>query len=356
MTKKKKTPLGIFAEALSLYFSNFNQFVKYMTFPVLGQIVGLVIVFVCTYFYSKNLPALIEQYSFFDDFNTLILCSIVISLPGLIIFMKAFWEYLVAYGAINSMLENMLKSGKVYDFDAHTELIKRRTPSFVGLWLLVGIFSILAICPLLWVPAGVLAVFFVLIFQVFTYEPELSPVGCAKKSLMLVKGHFASTFMLIALLGALTYYFVPQAVNTLLDWSGGTKILSNFVIPFIGQLPVESINITLKQFYIEPVQFENIALFTVSMLVSQIVIQYTLPLRSILCGLWYKELNGSLPKIEKKKRSSKSKKPSEILMEESHKKFGDDTKKEKTFDNDFKTLDRNILKRAMEKSDDEEMQ
>ena len=47
------------------------------------------------------------------------------------------------------MLENMLRSGKVYDFDAHTELIKRRALSFIGLWMLFGIFSLVAICPLM---------------------------------------------------------------------------------------------------------------------------------------------------------------------------------------------------------------
>ena len=68
--------------------SNFSQFVKYMTFPVLGQILGLVVVFFCTYIYSKNLPSLIENYSLFNNFNTLILFSILIALPGMIIFMK----------------------------------------------------------------------------------------------------------------------------------------------------------------------------------------------------------------------------------------------------------------------------
>ena len=340
-------------EALGLYFSNFKQFVKYMSFPVIGQVLGLILIFGFTYIYTKNLPLLIEKYRIFDDFNTIVLCSILVSVPGLIIFLKAFWEYLVAYGAINSMLENMLKSGKVYDFDAHTELIKRRTPAFVGLWLLVGVFSILAFCPLLWVPAGVLAVFFVLIFQVFTYEPELSPVGCARKSMLLIKGHFGSTFMLIALLGALTYYLLPEGVNTLLEWSGGTKTLSNCVLPLVGQLPLDSLNDVMKHMYLEPVKPEEIAIFAVSALVSQVLIQYTLPLRSILCGLWYKELNGSLPKIEKKKKGSKSKKPSEILMEESHKKFGDNKQTDKTADDGFKQLDRNILKRAMEKDEEQ---
>ena len=187
MPKTKQTPLGILTESIGLYFSNFDKFLKYMSFPVLGQIAGLGLVFLFTYFYTKYIPELVEKYTILDNFNVLILISIALALPGLAIFVKAFWEYLVAYGAVNSMLDNMLKSGKVYDFDAHTELIKRRTLSFVGLWFLFGIFSFLALFPPFWIICAVFAVYFVLVFQVFTFEPALSPIGCVKRSLMLIK-------------------------------------------------------------------------------------------------------------------------------------------------------------------------
>lgn len=130
MAKRNNTPLGIFTEAIGLYFSNFDKFIKYMTFPVLGQIGGLLLVFLITYFYTQNLPPLIEKFSALDNFNVLILLSILITLPGLAIFCKSFWEYLVAYGAVNSMYENMQKSGRVYDFDAHTETYKKAGHSF----------------------------------------------------------------------------------------------------------------------------------------------------------------------------------------------------------------------------------
>ncbi len=333
MSKKNKTPLGIFTESIGLYFSNFDKFVKYMTFPVLGQIGGLILIFGLYYLYIKYIPADL-------DFNLLILLAILVTVPGLAIFLKAFWEYLVAYGAVNSMLENMLKSGKVYDFDAHTELIKRRTVPFVGIWLLVGIFSLLSALPIFWVPCGILAVFFVLIFQVFTYEPELSPVGCAKKSMLLIHGHFASTFMLIALAGALTYVFVPQIVLSISEILKITDALSNVAGAFLETLPILEINKYLALAYIPPITIEGLSTLVVSSFISQIFIQYTLPLRSILWGMWYRELNGSLPAPEKKKSTRKVKRPSEKLMEESHKKYG--TKK----------IDRNILRRAMEKDED----
>ncbi len=339
MTKKNKTLLGIFIESIGLYFSNFDKFVKYMTFPVLGQLGGLSLVFLLTYFYAKNMPALIEKFPNLNSFSLLLGVAILLILPGLSIFMKAFWEYLVAYGAVNSMLENMLKSGKVYDFDAHTELIKRRAVPFIGLWFLFGIFSLVSVIPFFWVPCGVLAVFFVLVFQVFTYEPELSPIGCVKKSLQLVKGHFASTFMLIALVGALTYVLVPQLVNMIFSYIKLTPILAGWLTPIVAEFPLNEWNNWLSYLYIKPIKAEEIALFAITTYIAQIFIQYSLPLRSILWGMWYKELNGSIPKTVEKKKSYKSKKPSEKLMEASHKKYSS------------KKLDRNLLKRAMEKDD-----
>lgn len=332
MTKKNQTPLGIFMESIGLYFSNFDKFVKYMTFPVLGQIAGLGLVFLITFFYSQNLPNLIEKYEVLNNFNVLILLSIIITLPGLAIFVKAFWEYLVAYGAVNSMLDNMLKSGRVYDFDAHTELVKRRTLQFVGLWFLYGFFSCVAIIPLFWVICAILAVYFVLTFQVFTFEPELSPIGCVKRSLMLIKGHFASTFMLIALVGALTYVFIPQIFGKIFEIAGINNFFANLILPIINRLP----EINLQQYGLKNISSLEIATFTVQTFVAQILIQYTLPLRSILWSMWYRELSKST--FEPIKKSSK-KRPSERLMEESHKKFGK------------KKLDKNILKRASEKDE-----
>ena len=338
MTKQNKTPLGIFAESIGLYFSNFDKFVQYMSFPVLGQIAGLGLVLLITFFYTQNLPNLIEKYPALNNFNALILLSIIITLPGLAIFIKAFWDYLVAYGAINSMLDNMLKSGRVYDFDAHTELVKRRSVPFVGLWFLFGIFSILAICPLFWVVCGILAVYFVLVFQIFTFEPELSPAGCVKRSLNLIKGHFASTFMLMAFVGLLTYLFIPQIVIKLFDIGNINNFFANLIMPIVSQLP----DLNLQMYGLPEISKENIALFTIQTFVAQILIQYTLPLRSILWSMWYRELaKADFKPKETTSKKRKTKRPSEKLMEASLKKYSK------------KKLDPNILKRASEKDEED---
>ena len=339
MAKSEKTPLSVFAESAGLYFSNLDKFIKYMTFPVLGQILGLSIIFLTTYYYTINLPKLLDKYPQFNDFWILVVLSIIITLPGFAIFCKAFWEYLVAYGAVNSMTSSLVKSGKLYDFDAHKELINRRALPYIGLWFLFGIFSIIAICPLMWVICGIFAVYFVLVFQVFTFEPELSPIGCVRRSLILIKGHFAQTLMLFIFAGLLTYYIIPQIITTGLNYTGIINGLSNSILPFIQLFP----EIHMENYGISAITHIHIAAFTVQVILSQILIQYTLPLRSILWSLWYKELNQSIPSqdfsaVKKKKRTKK--RPSEKLMEESHKKFSKNK------------IDDDIMRRASEKDDD----
>jgi len=344
MTKRAKSTLGVFTEALGLYVSAFDKFMKYMTFPVLGQIAGLGLIFFISYFYSLNMPKLIDKYPNLNSLGILILISIIITLPGLAIFCKAFWEYLVAYGSINSMFVNLVKSGKLYDFEAHNELIKRRTLSFIGLWMLFGVFSIIAICPLFWVICGIFAVYFVLVFQVFTFETELSPIECVKKSLILIRGNFAQTFILILLAGMLTYLIIPQIIIKGLDAVGITSSLAGFITGFVNIFP----EINLESYGLGTITHSKIALITVQMIFAQIIIQYTLPFRSILWSNWYKELNEGIAlsgvrqavKSTKQKKSSK-KRPSEKLMEATHKKYSS------------KKIDDNIIRRATEKDDEE---
>lgn len=340
MSKQKKTFYSIFFESIGLYFSHFNKFIKYMTFPILGQVFGLGLILLISQIYSANLPKIIEKYPSFNNLSTLVLVTFIITLPGLAIFCKAFWEYLIAYGSINSMYANLAKSGRIYDFDAHRELIKRRTASFVGLWLLISIFSLLAICPFFTLICAIFTVYFVLIFQVFVFEPELSPFGCARKSLILIKGHFAQTFILITLSLILTYFLIPNVLTKGLEILGFNDILSNLIMPLLTSFP----EIDLELYGIGNFNHSSIAMFIIQITLAQIFIQYTLPMRSILWSLWYKELNGDISQTtvhSSTKKTKTSKRPSEKLMEESHKKYSK------------KKLDDNILRRAMEKDEDE---
>lgn len=301
MAKIKDSVWAVFSQSVKLYFTNFGSFFKYMAFPVFGQIFGIILTLLASYFYAANLPKWIAVEGVLDNFSMIFLILLLITLPGLLIFAKALWDYLVAYGAINSMVDNMLKSGKVYDFPAHTELITRRTPSFVGLWLLLGLFTIVGMFPLFWVIGVILFVYFVLIFQVFTFEPQKSPFECFAKSMTIIKGNFARTLGLMALVGALTYWILPDLIKTLFDL---INIIGFLAIPldiWANQLPIAEINKMLLQ---TPTAYQITSLLIaksiVTMSLGYIVICFTLPLRSICWALWYKNLNKAEVKLDKK--------------------------------------------------------
>lgn len=300
MAKVKNSAWGVFLQGTKLYFSNFGSFFKYLAFPVFGQIFGIILTLLTSYFYTQNLLKSIVPGGIFDNFSMIFLVLFLITLPGLFIFATAFWEFLVAYGAINSMVDNMLKSGKVYDFAAHTQLITRRTPSFVGLWILFGLFTIVGMFPLFWIVAGILFVYFVLVFQVFTFEPDKSPVECFQKSMVIIKGNFGKTLGLMILVGLLTYKIIPGIVEFLFEF---IKITSLLVIPidvWATQLPIDGINKILSQ---TPTAYQitslMIAKFVVEASLGYIVICLTLPLRSICWALWYRNLNKGEMKLDK---------------------------------------------------------
>jgi hypothetical protein len=301
MAKVKDNVLGIFIQSISLYFSNFGSFLKYMLFPVFGQVLGLTLMLYLGFLYASNLPKLIVPGGLFDNFSMIFLVLFVILLPGILIFSKAFWDYLVAYGAINSMVDNLLKSGKVYDFHAHNEVIIRKTAKFVGLWILIGLFAVIAYIPLFWVIAGIFFVYFILIFQVFTFEPDKSSFGCFKKSFLIIKGNFMRTLGLMILIGGLSFWILPQSINILFEIIHFVDFLAVQFDPWINQLPINEINQLLLQ---TPAAYQITSLLLAKELVmiflAYIVIGLTLPLRSICWALWYKNLNKAEMKLDKK--------------------------------------------------------
>lgn len=301
MAKIKDSVWAIFAQSLKLYFTNFGSFFKYMAFPVFGQILGMILIVAAAAIYAANLPKWVVKGGVLDNFLMIFLILFIITLPGLIVLIKAFWDFLVAYGAVNSMLDNMLKSGRVYDFHAHTEMITRRSASFGALWLLLALFALIATFPLFWVIAGILFVYCILVFQVFTYEPDKSPIGCFKKSITIIKGNFARTFLLMVLVGGLSYWIVPETMKFLFDFANLLGVMAIPLDSLARQLPIDSINQMLLK---SPVAYQitslGIAKSLVASLLSYVVSSLLLPLRVICWGLWYKNLNKAEVKLDKK--------------------------------------------------------
>lgn len=286
----------LFWKALNLYFSNFLSFLRYMAFPVFGQITGFLWIIGITYIYIVNFLPNILQNNALNNFSVIFFILFLITLPGLFIMLKAFWEYLVAYGAINSMLDGLVKSGRVYDFPAHNEVITRKTAKFVGLWLLISILSIIGLIPIFWIFGAILFVYWILVFQVFVFEPDENIFGCFKRSFQLIKGKFGKTFLLLLIIGIFTNLFLPFVVEQILNF---TKLISILVIPFDSiaiLLPIAEINKHLPN----EINSLIIAKQLVLSFFNFIILGMTLPLRSICWGLWYKKNIKAKSKIDKR--------------------------------------------------------
>ncbi len=298
---KQKRVLVIFFEGLKIFCLNIHKFLLYMAFPVLGQLLGLYMVFGITYWFSQNYQDLIVKYPALSEMSTMLICTIIAVIPGLVIFTKAFWDYLVAYVALNSMTEGYLNTGKVYDFKSHNQVALKKTFSFISLWFLFGIFTFIAVIPIFWVLGLIFFIYFILIFQVFTFENGLSPVGYFRRSFELVKGQFARTLILATILTVFCFMLLASGVSVVFDYLNLTEKLSKVFELWAYTLPIDG----LERFGITPALIgEQIVKDIVFMLAAG----FTLPLRSICWTLWYNNFAGEreeIPQSSKKKTSKK---------------------------------------------------
>lgn len=332
MAKEDKSVWKIFFEGLKIFCFNFHKFFLYMAFPVLGQILGLVLIFGLTYWYTESLPDLIQKFPAFNNFSTILIVMLLITVPGLLIWAKAFWDYLVAYGALNSMAEGAVNTGRVYDFRAHNAVVTKKTFSFIALWFLFGIFTLLAVIPVFWVLGFIFFIYFILIFQVFTFENDLSPIGYFKKSLQLIKGKFARTFLLMSILGLITYVLLTSGVSVIFDYLNLTGILAKVFEGWVSSFPLEQ----LEKFNITPMLISK---ELVKQLIFLLVVGFTLPLRSICWTLWYKNLN-TAEVVPAKKKSKKTDKKTPSKMEG------------KSFKIEKREIDPEIIRRARWEDDE----
>ena len=299
----KQGVLNIFFKSVTIYFQNFTSFFKYMAFPVFGQIAGIVWILAISFCYINYLPELMGKSAIMSNFSVILAVFLLITLPGLFVTLKAFWDYLVAYGAINSMLDGLIKSGRLYDFPAHNEVVTRKSAKFIAIWLLISIMSIIAIIPIFWIFGIIFFIYFILVFQIFIFEPEESVFGCFKRSLEIIKGNWGKTFLLAILIGIFTNWVLPFVVNKTLELLSIIKFLAIPVDGITTLLPIKEINDSLS--IQNRLTSLEISTAIVSGFSTFIITGLTLPMRSICWGLWYK--NNVVKSSNEKSKNTKGK-------------------------------------------------
>lgn len=289
----------IFFEGIKIFALNIHKFMLYMAFPVLGQILGIFLIFGLTFWFTQNMQDIAAKYDALNNMSSMITLIVVSVIPGVLILIKAFWEYLVAFVALNSMTEGYLNTGRVYDFKAHNSVATQKSFSFITIWFLISIMTILGILPVFWIFAGLFFVYFILVFQVFTFENGLSPVGYFKRSMFLIKGKFGRTFLLMAILTIFTYVILVSGLGVLFDAFNWTNPLAKMFEAWAYTLPIDP----LEQYGVTP---SVIGTELVKQLIFFLAIGFSLPIRSICWTLWYNELaSEDEPVVKKPKKRVK---------------------------------------------------
>lgn len=289
----------IFFEGIKIFALNIHKFMLYMAFPVLGQILGIFLIFGLTFWFTQNMQDIAARYDALNNMSSMITLIVVSVIPGVLILIKAFWDYLVAFVALNSMTEGYLNTGRVYDFKAHNSVATQKSFSFITIWFLISVMTILGILPVFWIFAGLFFVYFILVFQVFTFENGLSPVGYFKRSMFLIKGKFGRTFLLMAILTIFTYVILVSGLGVLFDAFNWTNPLAKMFEAWAYTLPIDP----LEQYGVTP---SVIGTELVKQLIFFLAIGFSLPIRSICWTLWYNELaSEDEPVVKKPKKRVK---------------------------------------------------
>lgn len=283
--KLKNSIFFILWEGIKIYFSNIDKFLLYMLFPVFGQVIGIALSFGLSLGFADK----VVQKA--DSPAVALLMILLLAIPGLLIFAKAFWDYMVAYVALNSMTEGAVTTGKVYDLDSHNEVATQRGWKYIGFLIILSVLMSLGSSIFFIIPGFVLWIYFILVFQVFTFEPDLSIPDIFKRSFLLVKGNWARTFILMAVLGFFSMYILTEGITVVFDYLNLTASASS-IFNFISNLiPLDLVNKILVHANQPIITNEMISKTIFVSVLGMIISGLTLPIRSICWSLWYKNLS-----------------------------------------------------------------
>ena len=305
-TKIKNSIWAVLFEGIKIYISNIDKFVLFMLFPVFGQVIGLALTF------GLTIPLASRVAEKAHSMTSALLFIFLLALPGLLVFIKAFWDYMVAYVALNSMTEGAITTGRVYDFQSHREVATRRAFKYIGFLLAIGIItaglSLCAIIPILGlIPPLIIWIYFILVYQIFTFEDNLSIKECFLRSKYLIEGDWWRTFFLMFILAFFSIYIITIGTTVIFDLFNLTSKISS-LFNFVGNsLPLDYINKPLNYLHLKTLTVEYISETIFTCILGSVVAGLSLPIRSICFTLWYANL-AQIKDLNTEKKSKKQRK------------------------------------------------
>ena len=283
----------IFFSSIHYYFLYLDQTCKYLLFPVLGQIFSIILIFTLTYFFTINFDKIKNSCSFFENETTLFTTFIVILFPLFIILIKAIFDYLIAFSALNLLFYTISnkKTVKKIDFNTNNTVIKRKLLNYIILLFLV---TILFIIPPFIFLAPVIGIFLSLSFQVFSLEGDISAIKSIKRSIEMIKSNFVPTLILLILCFTLTYMFLPSLFIWTCEKISIYYFFLNSCEKFANILPLNNLLTEINNFGIlaEPLK-EFLSPLSIARQITEgslsfIIISFTLPFRCCCFSQLYK--------------------------------------------------------------------
>ena len=278
--KKSNKFIGVFQiffSSIKTYFLYLDQCAKQLAFPIFGQIISIILIFTATYFFAINIDNIKEINPFFENDKNLLISFLIIIAPLFLIFLKAFFDYIIAFSSLNLLFYTVSNRGKAknIDFSANNNVIKRKLPKYILLMLLTTL--LLIIPPMLFV-APIIWIYLCLSFQVFALEGDVSAPKAISRSIELVKGNVVPTIILLVLSGFATYVFLPN----LFLWTFEKISLTTFFVTkfetFFTLLPIEDYNQLLSTMNFSLNRTE-LGIMVYTSMISFFVTGFTLPFR-----------------------------------------------------------------------------
>lgn len=236
--------LNIFKDGVIWYCKYLDVLLKYMFFPVFGQLIGLALIFTANYFFIINIPHLVKQYPVLDSIPLVFTLLLICVFPGFLVFCKAFYDYIIAMGSLNSMAyvsrgEKM--KNKPLDTKTHDDILKKRLGKYIILVLLFSLVGLVGTFPLFILPYAILFVYLCLVFQVFMLEESTSPIGAFRRSFELIKTNFGITCLLLGCSAGLTYWILPNLIVWAFEKASVINFLAYPIHKYLEILPIQDL-------------------------------------------------------------------------------------------------------------------
>ncbi len=261
---------AVFFKSIKVYFMYLDKTAKYMSIPIMGQILGITLIFISAYYFNANIKNIVKIPFFANNSENLIFGLLIVLLPFLALYLYSFYKYIIAFCSLNIVFYTLASKKRVkeIDFDSSDKYIERRLFQYI---LLMTLISVLCIFPPLWI---VLC----LSFQIFSLESDSNFLKAAARSLKLTLENILAVILMLVMVFLLTYWFLPS----LFLWSLEKTPFINFLIThlevYMRILPFVQWNNILSVFSVH-IDSITVAKSVTELILTSIIIGYTLPFR-----------------------------------------------------------------------------